>query len=1451
MSTCDITVSMFSMLPCSNSMLMFNLGTTPKLTAAPVLQARGLRSLFAVSRTARVLAKSTLKPATPEKAAYSGVFLLTLTLVLGTVAASIRPADAVAQSWRFKTPRDTIKVMANSTTWTATKLRGLPNTIEIQQTFTGTFGMFPNQQGKGFDAKYAYMPIPGFAAPTPIELPPSYNGKKDTIYLAWAQRAPTLGFEAVKFRESSYQPNHVYTSRNHWLGTPFEYKIIAKRGTLNSYYSNGTGFIQIALAQFTAGISMKSKFLEFGNLNIGQSKPILDSIASYGVDPLQIDSISITGSKDFRVVSQRGNSFTLPNEGTNELKVIFSPSSRGNITGVLNVYCRNTDGANQHKVIQLKGFGVAPSLAIGPSTLDFGKQRVNRTVEYAVNIWNGGNGTLNVNMPTIVGDNVFTIANPSTLNVGPGSNSQIKVRFAPKGERKYRAVLHITGNNVPKDSVILTGEGAEPRLVLSDTLLDFGPVRRGDKSYRDYTLWNVGTYAANIISLVVTGPNPTAYSVEPNLKQVILAAGDSIKFRATYYPLSGPEGSRTAYFDITLDDGKPARRIVFYGLETEPKMIFGRNAIDFGKVKVDVTKSDTLSLINFSNAKLNIGAPPVIIRLDAPFEYGPKYPMSLEPKAKDTVQIRFTPDFRGTFTAWYHMNVNGQKDSVFLSGIGVLPKPVFTPAELDFGTQPTNMPYTMVTILTDTGDYQLDVCNAEIVGKDKEVFTLNNVVPKLPYAVQEFGSGLNFFVQFKTMAAAGLAYEAWLKVTYCDGTADSIRLKAKEQAQFLEFGQRTVNFGKVRVKSTEPRPAMLSNGSNATLTVAQLSVTPSPGPFSVTTVSQTVDKKSTKDVMLNFTPPFAGQFTGYLHGTGGDMRTDSIQLVGIGAAPKPRFLPDSVVDFGTAIMGSDANENLEVSNEGNWWMKAKITIENDPLGEFSIQLPDTDSIGEGRKVDYPLTFTPKEPMPLHTADLKFTLDDSSIYMIKLIARDESNFIALDRKTIDFGKVRIPNTPQERAHLVNTSLSDLAADDVSFIGAAGVFTASVPSGQPVSVTSKWMMPIDVTFAPAAMQPYSTILVAKGANVQGGSDTIYITGVGAMPVPRLSSSIADFGILTHGTPSAMPVTLSNVGNWEMPITRIEITGAHRGDYSVDLPSDTTLDQGGSRVFTVSYLPVTPMQTAPRDATLEFTLDDGTKFQLPLTAQDKAPLKTDIGFSEYLARPGDKIYAVMRLRTRIPDHIVIRDISGTAAYDPALVDLVRVERMGVTLSDDWSIDTTNARTPGAFTFSLASTGLPMREIGGVLRFVFEARKDLVGTAQSPLHLLGLEYNDTREAVAELNDGAIIIDSSCGSTHVVDKGSFHASFIQQNNPNPFGASIGSDHTVIPYEVGFDGVEVSIRILDNAGRQMLSPLENKPHNKGQYQLKIDAKDLSPGIFFYEFRVKGSQPVFRKMVVAE
>jgi hypothetical protein len=1377
-------------------------------------------------------------------------------LALGVVS----PNNAQGQNWRITTPRDTVRLPANVPYWIDGNFPFSSN-IQINLKISGTFGIWPGQDSTGFDARYTYN-IPGWLAPYPLIDPPTFDGKSYEIYLEVDTNR--LSHSIIRVDQATYQQSHVYTGRYTSTGLPMRFHIMNRMdldsaGAHGYYYATGTGALTVELSQFTAGISLQSDSVDFGTVLIGTSATLLDSMASYGIDPLQVDSIRIVGPSDFSFVSQYGDHFALATETTNLFQLSFVPSQKFDEYGILRVYSHNADGPDRVRNIQLHGIGGVPSIAVGPNTLDFGKVRVKDFVSKPVDVYNGGNANLYVTEDAIAYDptGAFTRSpqiQSGSVTVVPGYNWQVAVHFQPMQRQRYAGVMYIQGQGLPLDSVMITGQGVAPVPVLSDTALAFGNVRRGDSQTRTVTLTNLGDMTATVVACGIRGPNQSAFQLIPSDNTFLLDPDSSRTFTIIFAPGTGPEGPRAAWLQLNFDDDS-VQTVDLLGYEIEPKLVLGRNLIDFGKVRVGNTEIDTVSIRNNGNVTLLLNPPPFVAPLNAPFSTVTP-PSSLGPLVHDSVRVAFTPAHHGYAAAWLRTTAGGQFDSVYLIGFGGIPYPTLTRDTIDFGILPANYPSTLFTVLGDSGDYPVKVTQILISGPNASDFTIpsNGVTPSAPFSVPDSGQQ-TIDIQFVTSLKLGQQHIAYLGITFEDGTHDTVVLLAREQSQYVEFASKTLAFGKVRVKTkSAPLVAVFSNGSSQKLTVHSIYVAQADTVYWPSDTISTVPAEDTAGLPIYFEPLKRGYFTGYLHASSGSIRPDSVLLTGTGAAPVAQFSQRTVA-CGPIKIGLSTVSPLTLTNIGDWPLITSFAIRNDAYNDFSISLATStnaiDTVQPGDSLNFAITFKPSVPRLLHTADLVFTYDDSTTDTIKLTGEDIYGKIVLDSSAINFGKVRVNTNAQESVHLVNTSPATLTANSVQLTSALPPFTSSV-SGT-VTLPSRTSAPIAITFAPKTRGAFAAQLLADGGDMQ--NDTLPIAGIGVAPVPQFSVALMDFGNLYFGITGVQTATLTNIGDFPLTVTGVSIRGVNYTDFTPEasLPQSFVLQPGDSLVFNIDFAPTTPLQVAARTSDLIFTQDDGTTFFLPLTELDKAPAGMVIGFKDFLVRPGDVFYDDLLLETPIPAAANLRDLSGTFTFDTTVARLLSIERGWVDSSSLWTVTHTVTKLGKveSVSYDVNSGTDTISGSGSLLRLQFEANSTAsVGSETSVTHSTILFANNN-QIIPQAIAGVIVIDSTCGSTHLESGGEALASFVQQNSPNPFGGMSGTTSTSIPFDVGADNIPVTIRIFDVTGKEVLRPLDGQMLLNGHYTVIVPSSALGSGIFFYEFQAAGGKPEVKKMIVAQ
>lgn len=1391
--------------------------------------------------------------------------------------------SAASAQWRLPTQRDTVTINASQKTFVTGKIT-LTAGVEMWISPSGIFTENDGTTVFGMDGAYTYL-INGQNFIPQVINPPAYSGKIHK-YAFTVTTVPGLNEKEFAALENSYQPNHLYTSRVFSQGNKFQFRIIADK---DADYPLASGSLNVKMARWTAGIAVENLNVNFGNVFIGSSGKALDSIASYGLDPLLIDSIKIvdlSGLGSFSFLSERDNRFALQTEQTDELKITFSPSVRGFVSAELHIFSHNADATSRLKVIYLSGFGIAPDFGVGPKQIDFGKVRIGYPILGYTQISNAkGNTTLTVTTnskyiqyqpapPPVV----FSLSSQTVLpiDITAGSIGQIRTLFSPQAQVQYKGTLQLRGNNVQPDSVQFTGEGARPVPVLSPApkngTLDFGIVYNGNTSQRTVTLTNKGNWTASIILARISGPFGPVFTFSPSDPEFIVEPDSSRVFTLTFKPRVGTFDSLHifGYFELVYDDFT-IDTVKLTGMEIEPNILLAKLSHDFGKVKVGASRTDTVSTL-WNKSNITVRLQEEDVRPGVFYKEFGRIGL-IDPGKTVPLACTFAPKQAGPVTAWAFITVNNKHDSVELTGIGAIGKAIFNPSPISFGIVPSNQPDTILATMTDSGDYPLHIVSIDITGPDAADFRVlyqsaGGRTPDLPYTVIE-GSTFNIDVRFFTNARTGAVHQAKLCVNYDDGTSDCVPLEAIEEKQYLQFGQSSINFGRHRIKTHTDLPGVFRNGSNIPLSVGAVSVTSGSNVFAVfdTLRPVTANSMDSVNVTVDFFPQIRGNYAGYLHAFGGDIRADSIQLRGQGAAPMPLF-SDTVVDFGIVVLGVTSPKQFSLIDTGDWLLKAvKIELIGDKYSEFTFQKAGvtitTDSVAEKQFSTYDVTFTPKKIIVFHTAKIVFTFDDGTQGVVILKGYDESPKLIVDADSVNFGKVRI-GLPAAvyTVNIVSTSSDTLTAQNLKLVTAAPANTfSSNPSSGPVILMPRTLYetlsPVDLTFAPASIGQFSAMLIISGKDVKDntGTDTVFITGIGAAPKITLSSKLLDYGMLFPGYSASRSFTVSNGGNWQLAVNKVEITGPNKADFTLrNIPQQFSILEDSTGLFVADFLATTPYQAAQRSAQIVFTIDDGSVFTVDLIEQDIAPIRVDLRMDNESARIGDVVYPCLRMRNDLPDSLKILDLKGVIKYDPLLFDLDRsgvVTGAALVKSGNWQLITVTTDPAGQFTYELKGTSAPLASAGALLRMKFKPHDTDVPGATSPLNHMQFSFPLRMELAPQMTDGVMIVDSACGNTHLLT-GDAGANMVDQNMPNPFGANRGSGDTQIPFDIGFDNTPVTIRILDVSGREVARPLDNVLFNKGRYLTKVNAISLgSNGTYFYEFRAGDMKPVFKKMMLSK
>jgi hypothetical protein len=1416
-----------------------------------------------------------------------GIFGMRAThIALSTIAFLIVPLTLIPvgrAQWRVRTPRDTVVVPANRSIFTYSHNNfSLASYVTAEITVRGTFSALPGQTaGKGFDPAYLYEDTAWKAAQLPLFNPPSWQGTKYNIYLSYVSTGRAADEQAVFSTPPGYQSAHIYKSRVQCGSTNLWFRVydrLVERPD-GYYYGQNVGADTISMAQFTAGICVMNKNINFGVVDVGSQQSFNDSLACYGLDPLQIDSIWIDGAdaRCFRFISSRGNKFSLSDETAGEVRVIYTPDSAVPASATLHIRSSNCELPARLQNIALVGSGASPKQEFGTHALDFNRVRVNTTDKQYVVVYNTGTAKL-------IFDKIYLDAASQALGVFATNGAdtipakvglRIPITFTPRAQKTYSGTVYFHSPSLPLDSVSLKGEGAMPIVSATQTQLDFGTVRSYGSTVVLDTVLNTGNWTANITKVALSGAS--AFSFVPNDQQFLLDAGASRPYQITFNPGTLTNTKLTATLRFYFDDASEPLVIQLIGNEKKPEILYDSmyvgpgKALNFGKVKMSTVKWDTVGVLNSSaintpftpTYRPNGNDAPVwrTFRIDTVLKSAPWF---MYYPGQNGLRVGFRPHDRGEFSGWMKIAAADQNDSIFCYGYGAQAFPIFSPKSLDYPTALTGTQNFQLLTLRDTGDLGLNVCDIKIDGPDAADFSISRISKPngpfnqpLPTTVDSSGTDiLRIGINFTPTERRGGQRHAWVKVYYCDGSVDSVALNGAEAEQHLQFSQSKIDFGKVHVSTPVSAHVGFTNGTNVTIPVDTMWITPAGNPFTLAATSTSVAaNKQDSSIAISFTPPAHGPWSAMLHAKSASWQ-DSIPVTGFGLAPMPALVPTQVILDTTDVGVKSGIAQFTLADTGDWLLRTTIEKSNDRFGEFVVTLWNSDTVNPtavdtvaiGEKHYYSVIFTPKRPeLPDHRALLTFTYEDGSKQTVTLIGHDRYGNLTLEMDTLNFGKVRIGATPATLPlKLVNTSNLNLTAKSLQMPSAPFGLT---PSGA-ITVAAGENSVLTASFAPTTIGTVQSSVKGIGMPFSDTvGNTTVLTGIGAAPVPVFSRDTIDFGILTVGTPAIRSLGISNTGNWPM-MAHWTISGANAADFSSLMASDTTISDGDAANADVTFAATTPLQLTPRTATLTYTLadDPNASYSVTLVAHDKAPMQVPVTFSgNYGARPGDQIFAFLRLGSNVPDSIGLKHVHGTITFDPNVVELIGREQGSLVPAPIWTVPVTDTLSNhGSIEFDISSSSDTLRIAGPLLKLTFKMRDNLQPGATTLLTVQP-EFPDTKEAIAVSAPSVIYLDSVCSQSHFT-AGIAFATFIQQNTPNPFGSA--SPTTELPFDVGEDNTPITIRVLDVTGHEVYRPLDRAIYAHGHYSVPINIQNVgNAGTFFYEFVGGAQAPQIKKMMV--
>jgi hypothetical protein len=271
------------------------------------------------------------------------------------------------------------------------------------------------------------------------------------------------------------------------------------------------------------------------------------------------------------------------------------------------------------------------------------------------------------------------------------------------------------------------------------------------------------------------------------------------------------------------------------------------------------------------------------------------------------------------------------------------------------------------------------------------------------------------------------------------------------------------------------------------------------------------------------------------------------------------------VNFGNVAIGSKLSTNLTITNTGNKSTNLKLPPSLTGSGFSCTGLPTT--LAAGKTAIFAITFAPASPGNV-TGTLSIDSTGSNVPASVALSGTGGGVAQLSSNptNLSFGTVTVGTNSALPVIVTNTGT---ASATVSQYSASGVgFTISGPT-MPFSLAPGQSTSVTVSFAPSTVGS-ATGTASVVSNASNSPTNISLIGTGGTAVGQLAASPAslNFGTVTVGTSTTLPVALSNTGTGSLTISQAGISGA--GLSLSGLPLPLALSPGEGTSFKVVFAP-----------------------------------------------------------------------------------------------------------------------------------------------------------------------------------------------------------------------------------------------------------------------------------------
>ena len=714
-------------------------------------------------------------------------------------------------------------------------------------------------------------------------------------------------------------------------------------------------------------LSLGSASLSWGNVVVGASQTLTDTVTNTGGSSLTINSAVISGG-DFQIVSPTFPLTLAAGESTT-VTISYAPASVGPATATVAISSTALSGS---LMISLSATAVnGGRLVVAPSSFSFGNVNVGSSQTLSGTLTNAGSSSLSITQASAsAGFTLSGITLPLTL--ASGESVPFSIAFQPTQSGAASGTLSLAGTvslatgslryahsrlrahdtTALSMTVPLTGMGmGTGQLTAAPGNLSFGSVQSGKTASLTETLTNSTGSSVTISNATVSG---TGFTMSGITLPATIAANANTSFSVTYAPQTTGAATGTLAITSNAPNSSLSFSLSGTGTSTPTGTLSPQTAsLSFGSVQTGTAQSLTEVLTNSGSASVTISG--ATITGTGYTLSGLTTPLTVAAGATTSFTVKFAPQTAGTPTGSVTITSNASNASLSipLSGTAVAAGALTaSPSSLSFSTVQTGSSTQKSVTITNSGNTSITISSASITGTG---YTLSGLTTPLTLTAGQTATiNVTLAPQTAGTASGNVAINS---------NASNATLNIPLSATVVAPGSVTatpssVSFGNVQVGSNQLLSETLKNPGGMSVTISSATVTGSAFTLSGLTLPMTLTAGQSFTFGITFTPTGTGSSSGSLLITSNAAIPNlTLTLGGTGTSVGQLAVNPTSLSFGSVTVNANQALTAQLVATGGSVTVTSLTSSDGEFVVSGITLPAT--VSPGTNVGFTVTFTPQ------------------------------------------------------------------------------------------------------------------------------------------------------------------------------------------------------------------------------------------------------------------------------------------------------------------------------------------------------------------------------------------------------------------------------------------------------------------------------------------------------------